>query len=95
MVRIVRTGEGIVVDPTSKLSGRGAYLHAQKDCWSRGLGQAQTGKAKRRSSPVEQGLRAKMTDEEREDLHKYLENTGDASQNKHTVIEETADAGHH
>ena len=37
MVRIVRTGEGVQVDPTSKLAGRGAYLHDRRECWERGL----------------------------------------------------------
>ncbi len=37
MVRIVRTGEGVQVDPTSKVAGRGAYLHDRRECWERGL----------------------------------------------------------
>lgn len=37
MVRIVRTAEGVQVDPTGKKSGRGAYLHDRRTCWERGL----------------------------------------------------------
>lgn len=37
MVRIVRTPNGIQVDPSGKLAGRGAYLHDQRECWMRGL----------------------------------------------------------
>lgn len=37
MVRIVRTANGVQVDPTGKLSGRGAYLHDRRECWERGL----------------------------------------------------------
>lgn len=37
MIRIVRTANGVQVDPTSKLAGRGAYLHDRRDCWERGL----------------------------------------------------------
>jgi len=37
MIRLVRTAEGVRVDPTGKLSGRGAYLHDRRDCWERGL----------------------------------------------------------
>ncbi|MFN8413807.1 MAG: YlxR family protein [Anaerolineales bacterium] len=37
MIRIVRTDEGVRVDPTSKLAGRGAYLHDRRECWERGL----------------------------------------------------------
>src|SRR5215510_10786660 len=37
MVRIVRTAEGVRIDPTGKLAGRGAYLHDRRECWERGL----------------------------------------------------------
>ena len=37
MLRIVRTAEGVHVDPTGKLAGRGAYLHDKRSCWERGL----------------------------------------------------------
>ncbi len=37
MVRIVRTVDGVQIDPTGKLPGRGAYLHDRRECWERGL----------------------------------------------------------
>jgi predicted RNA-binding protein YlxR (DUF448 family) len=37
MVRIVRTAEGVRIDPTGKLAGRGAYLHDRRECWELGL----------------------------------------------------------
>lgn len=37
LVRIVRTADGVQVDLTGKLAGRGAYLHNQRSCWERGL----------------------------------------------------------
>lgn len=37
LLRIVRTAEGVRVDPTGKLAGRGAYLHDKRSCWVRGL----------------------------------------------------------
>ena len=37
LVRIVRGREGVVVDPTGKLAGRGAYLHDRRSCWEAGL----------------------------------------------------------
>ena len=37
MVRIVRTAEGVRVDTSGKLAGRGAYLHDKRDCWVRGM----------------------------------------------------------
>ena len=37
LIRIVRTPEGVRIDPTGKLAGRGAYLHDRRSCWERGL----------------------------------------------------------
>ena len=37
LVRVVRTPEGVRVDPTGKLAGRGAYLHDRRSCWEAGL----------------------------------------------------------
>lgn len=37
LLRVVRTPEGVLVDPSGKLAGRGAYLHNQRSCWERGL----------------------------------------------------------
>jgi predicted RNA-binding protein YlxR (DUF448 family) len=38
LIRIVRTPDGVKVDPQGKMAGRGAYLHNQRSCWQRGLG---------------------------------------------------------
>ncbi len=37
LIRIVRSSEGVVIDHTGKLPGRGAYLHDQKSCWVKAL----------------------------------------------------------
>ena len=38
LVRIVRTPEQqIIVDPTGKANGRGAYLHPVRSCWEKAL----------------------------------------------------------
>jgi predicted RNA-binding protein YlxR (DUF448 family) len=37
LVRIVRSPEGVFVDPSGKMSGRGAYLHERQGCWEKGL----------------------------------------------------------
>jgi len=37
MIRIVRSSDGVVLDPTGKLAGRGAYLHARRACWEQSL----------------------------------------------------------
>lgn len=41
LTRIVRTPEGqVVVDPTGKRAGRGAYLCERAQCWDQALGGA-------------------------------------------------------
>jgi predicted RNA-binding protein YlxR (DUF448 family) len=37
LLRLVRTAQGVQVDPTGKLAGRGAYLHDRRECWDRAL----------------------------------------------------------
>jgi predicted RNA-binding protein YlxR (DUF448 family) len=37
LIRLVRTDEGVRVDLSGKLPGRGAYLHDQQSCWIRGM----------------------------------------------------------
>lgn len=37
LLRIVRTLEGVIYDPTGKAKGRGAYLHDKISCWERAL----------------------------------------------------------
>lgn len=37
MIRLVRTPEGVSVDPTGKQAGRGAYLHDRRECWENAL----------------------------------------------------------
>ena len=37
MIRIVRTTEGVQIDPTGKKPGRGAYLHDRPDCWEKAM----------------------------------------------------------
>jgi predicted RNA-binding protein YlxR (DUF448 family) len=37
LIRLVRTGDGVVIDQTGKIPGRGAYLHDVRSCWEAGL----------------------------------------------------------
>ena len=37
LIRIVRSQDGVRVDLTGKMSGRGAYLHDRRLCWLRGM----------------------------------------------------------
>ena len=61
MIRIVRSPRGIVIDPTGKLPGRGAYLHVQRSCWESGLNGA-----------LASALKTELTPEERELLMNYV-----------------------
>lgn len=60
MVRIVRSQQGVVIDPTGKLAGRGAYLHDLRSCWDSGL-----------KGALESALRTSLTPEERERFLNY------------------------
>jgi uncharacterized protein len=57
--RIVRTEHGVMVDPTGKMDGRGAYLCNQASCWERAI----------KSDVLNQALRTLLTDEDRHRLH--------------------------
>ncbi len=35
LFRVVRTQDGLQLDPTGKMSGRGAYLCINPECWER------------------------------------------------------------
>ncbi|HEX9018672.1 MAG TPA: YlxR family protein [Anaerolineaceae bacterium] len=61
LVRVVRTPEGLRVDPTGKLPGRGAYLHDTRDCWERGL-----------KGPLAHALKVELTDQDRETLRDFM-----------------------
>ena len=37
LIRVVRSAEGVKVDPTGKMAGRGAYLHPTSICWRKAL----------------------------------------------------------
>ena len=62
LIRIVRSPEGVQVDLTGKLAGRGAYLHDQRSCWERGL-----------KGTLAHALKTEITIEDRKRLQAYLE----------------------
>lgn len=61
MIRIVRTAEGVQVDPTSKMAGRGAYLHDRRECWERGL-----------KGALANALKATLTTDDRAKLETFM-----------------------
>ena len=62
LVRIVRSSEGVQIDPTGKLAGRGAYLHDRRSCWERGL-----------KGALAHALKTELAAEDRERLQAFLE----------------------
>jgi predicted RNA-binding protein YlxR (DUF448 family) len=68
LVRIVRTPEGIYIDETGKLAGRGAYLHADPSCWEQGL-----------KKFLEKALNTEFSDADRERLSQFQASLADQS----------------
>ncbi len=62
LIRIVRTTEGVKVDPTGKLAGRGAYLHDQRSCWKIGL-----------KGSLANALKTELNEQDRSTLESFLE----------------------
>jgi uncharacterized protein len=62
LIRVVRRPEGIVIDPTGKLAGRGAYLHDRRPCWERGL-----------KGALAHALKAELSRQDRETLLAFIE----------------------
>jgi predicted RNA-binding protein YlxR (DUF448 family) len=61
LTRIVRQPDGLHIDPSGKLNGRGAYLHNQKSCWERGL-----------KGALANALKVSLTFEDRQLLENYM-----------------------
>ena len=62
MTRLVRTSDGVLVDPTGKRNGRGAYLHNQRTCWERAL-----------KGSLAHALKTELSDEDRMRLENFMQ----------------------
>lgn len=62
LLRLVRTEQGVEVDVSGKLPGRGAYLHPYQKCWQALL----------RGGRIEQALRTRLSEENRQTLLAYM-----------------------
>ena len=58
LVRVVRTEQGLQVDPTGKLNGRGAYLCERESCWETAV----------KTDLLAKALRMPLTETDRERL---------------------------
>jgi predicted RNA-binding protein YlxR (DUF448 family) len=61
LLRVVRTPEGVLVDPSGKVAGRGAYLHNQRSCWERGL-----------KGALANALKTSLSPEDRQRLEEFI-----------------------
>lgn len=61
LVRIVRGADGVLVDPTGKVAGRGAYLHDRRSCWETGL-----------KGSLAHALKVNLTADDRERLMAFM-----------------------
>ncbi len=51
---MVKTPEGnVIIDPTGKANGRGAYLCRQVDCWQKGLAKERLAQALKTTLSIE------------------------------------------
>ncbi len=66
LIRIVRTTDGVVIDKTGKLAGRGAYLHDKRSCWEKGL-----------KGSIVRALRADLTEEDWRRLTTFMDTLPD------------------
>jgi predicted RNA-binding protein YlxR (DUF448 family) len=61
LIRLVRTTDGVIIDPSGKTAGRGAYLHEIRGCWEKGL-----------KGPLASALKTELTENNRAQLKAYM-----------------------
>ncbi len=60
LTRVVRTEQGLMIDPSGKMNGRGAYLCDRESCWETAV----------KTDLLAKALRMPLTDEDRERLRR-------------------------
>ena len=63
MIRVVKSPDGVRIDPTGRMSGRGAYLHDTKECWEKAL----------KRGALARALKTEITEEEMEVLQAHAD----------------------
>lgn len=58
----MRLPEGVQIDPTGKMAGRGAYLHNLRSCWEKGL-----------KGPLANALKVTLSTEELDHLSQFMQ----------------------
>jgi uncharacterized protein len=62
LLRLVRQPEGVHIDLTGKLAGRGAYLHNVRICWEKGL-----------KGPLANALKVNLTPDDLDRLRQFMQ----------------------
>ncbi len=61
LVRVVRSPEGVIIDPTGNAAGRGAYIHKIRSCWEQAL-----------KGPIDHALKTELTAQDRLKLDEFM-----------------------
>jgi predicted RNA-binding protein YlxR (DUF448 family) len=75
LIRLVRTPEGVKIDLSGKLPGRGAYLHDQKSCWVKGL-----------KGSLAKALRTTVSEQDLATLLAYMEDLPEQTQESESSL---------
>ena len=63
LIRVVRTPDGVAIDTTGRMPGRGAYIHDSKECWEKAL----------KRGVLARSLKAEISQEDMETLQAYMD----------------------
>jgi len=69
LTRLVSTPEGVQIDPTGKMAGRGAYLCSQPACWQSAA----------RGAALSQALHLNLSDSDRERIATSAPHSGEGA----------------
>ena len=61
LTRVVRQPDGVFIDSSGKMNGRGAYVHDRRSCWERSL-----------KGVLANALKVSLTAEDRQRLENYM-----------------------
>ncbi len=63
LIRVVRTPDGVAIDTTGRMPGRGAYIHDSKECWEKAL----------KRGVLARSLKTEISQEDMETLQAYMD----------------------
>lgn len=75
LIRLVRTADGVKMDPTGKLAGRGTYLHNRRECWEQGL-----------KGALAHALKVELTADDRQHLEAFMNTLPEGNGNSRDMV---------